>query len=189
MPCCTWTVVLSDQKWPMYHHLGRLLFYSSRCSDALLNQLKHYTMLWTAKCNLASDFSSKCPTLPEHILVHAHIYLADNNLQCFCFFVSCFFDLERVRAFSLNPVTAMIWCLLKTTNKSAKFEILTPFSSFSQWHVKGFSSKCTSLKVAVSRDRKIYCLQARPCIIQPGNFTCWGNEGVNISLAFFLAKD
>ena len=25
----------------------------------------------------------------------------------------------------------------------------------------------------------MYCLQARPCIIQPGNFTGWGSEGVN----------
>ena len=25
---------------------------------------------------------------------------------------------------------------------------------------------------------KMYCLLARPCIIQPGNFTCWGSDGV-----------
>ena len=25
----------------------------------------------------------------------------------------------------------------------------------------------------------IYCLQVRPCISQPGNFTAWGSEGVN----------
>ena len=25
----------------------------------------------------------------------------------------------------------------------------------------------------------MYCLQARPCIIQPGNFRSWGSEGVN----------
>ena len=28
------------------------------------------------------------------------------------------------------------------------------------------------------QDRKIYCLQARPCIFQPGNVTGWGGEGV-----------
>ena len=32
-------------------------------------------MLWTAKGNLVSDFSSKCPILPEHILAQAHIIL------------------------------------------------------------------------------------------------------------------
>ena len=26
----------------------------------------------------------------------------------------------------------------------------------------------------------MYCLQARPCIFKPGNFTDWGIEGVNI---------
>ena len=28
------------------------------------------------------------------------------------------------------------------------------------------------------QDRKIQCLQARPYIIQPGNFTGWGSEGI-----------
>ena len=26
--------------------------------------------------------------------------------------------------------------------------------------------------------RKIYCLEARPCTLQPGNFSGWGSEGV-----------
>ena len=30
------------------------------------------------------------------------------------------------------------------------------------------------------KDRKIHYLLAHPCIIQPGNFTGWGSEGVNI---------
>jgi len=30
-------------------------------------------------------------------------------------------------------------------------------------------------------DWNIYCLQARPCIFQPGNFTDWGSERVNIA--------
>ena len=33
------------------------------------------------------------------------------------------------------------------------------------------------------QDQKIYCLQARPLIVQPGNFTGWGSEGVNLFLA------
>ena len=43
----------------------------------------------------------------------------------------------------------------------------------------GIKSRC------VIRARKIYCLQARPCIFQPGNFTGWGSERVN-SLCFDL---
>ena len=30
----------------------------------------------------------------------------------------------------------------------------------------------------MSQDRKLYCLQAGPCIFQPGNVTGWGSEGV-----------
>ena len=29
-------------------------------------------------------------------------------------------------------------------------------------------------------DRKTYCLQVHPCIFQPGNFTGWGSERVNL---------
>ena len=52
-------------------------------------------------------------------------------------------------------------------------------SSLPHWHVKGSSSKRVALKVDVLQDPKIYCLQARPCIIQPRNCTGWGSEGVN----------
>ena len=54
-------------------------------------------------------------------------------------------------------------------------------SSFSHWPVKGFSSKRIALKVDVLQDRKIDCLQARPSIFQPGNFTGCGGEGVKYS--------
>ena len=30
------------------------------------------------------------------------------------------------------------------------------------------------------KERKIYCLRARPCIFQPGNVTAWGREGVKL---------
>ena len=46
--------------------------------------------------------------------------------------------------------------------------------------MKGFLSKRVALKVDVFQVRKIYCLQARPCIFQPGNFTGLGNERVNM---------
>ena len=32
------------------------------------------------------------------------------------------------------------------------------------------------------KDRKTDCLQARPCIFQPGNVTGWGIEGVNCDI-------
>ena len=31
------------------------------------------------------------------------------------------------------------------------------------------------------QDWKIYCLQARPYIFQPRNFTRWDSEGVNVN--------
>ena len=54
-------------------------------------------------------------------------------------------------------------------------------SSFSHRHVKGFSFKLIALKVDVSQDRKIHCLPGRACLFQPGRFTCWDSEGVNLS--------
>ena len=39
--------------------------------------------------------------------------------------------------------------------------------------------KTHSIKAEVLQDRKIHCLQAGPCIFQPGNFTGWGSERVN----------
>ena len=40
------------------------------------------------------------------------------------------------------------------------------------------ASKRLALNIDVLKDRKIHCLQARPCVIQPGTFTGCGNEGV-----------
>ena len=48
--------------------------------------------------------------------------------------------------------------------------------------MEGPSSQRMALKVDVSQDRKIYCLQARACIFQPGNFTGWSSEGVNVQV-------
>ena len=67
-----------------------------------------------------------------------------------------FWRLKRVLAGSqLTP--SLPWCHLKTTNQSVKSETLKPFLvSFSRWHVKGLSSKCTALKVDVLQGRKIH---------------------------------
>ena len=63
------------------------------------------------------------------------------------------------------------------TNKSVKFETLKPFVFFFTLPCERIVFKTEALK-DVLWDRKIYCLQACPCIIQPGNFTGWGSEGV-----------
>ena len=36
------------------------------------------------------------------------------------------------------------------------------------------------------QDRQVNCLKGRACIFQPGNFTCWGSEGVNVPLSISL---
>ena len=73
-------------------------------------------------------------------------------------------------------------CHLKTTDKSAKFETLQPFCFFLSFappcergfiQTHGTESRCY-------RTGKIYCLQACPPIFQPGKFTGWGNEGVQL---------
>ena len=46
--------------------------------------------------------------------------------------------------------------------------------------MKGFSSKRTVLKVDLSSDPKIQCLQALLCTFQLRFFSGWGSEGVNI---------
>ena len=46
--------------------------------------------------------------------------------------------------------------------------------------MKGFSSKRAALKVDVLQDQETDCLQVRGCITQPGHFTGWGSEGVNV---------
>ena len=46
--------------------------------------------------------------------------------------------------------------------------------------MKRFSSKltkCITLKTD-AKDWKIYCLQVSLRLLQPGNFMCWGSEGV-----------
>ena len=40
------------------------------------------------------------------------------------------------------------------------------------------SPKHIALKVNVLKAREMYCLQVRPCISLPGNFTCRGSERV-----------
>ena len=55
--------------------------------------------------------------------------------------------------------------------------------------MKVFSSKRIVLKVDELKYRKIYCLQARQCINQPGKFTGWGSEDrVNDPPTYFNAN-
>ena len=51
--------------------------------------------------------------------------------------------------------------------------------------MKGTPSKRRALKVDVTGP-EIYCLHARACVIQPGNFTGYVSEGVKTFFLFFL---
>ena len=46
--------------------------------------------------------------------------------------------------------------------------------------------KMVSIERRCVTNQKIYCLQAHVCTFQPGNFTGWGSEGVNVSLSHTL---
>ena len=61
-------------------------------------------------------------------------------------------------------------CNLKTTNKSAKFETLKPFRLlvFALACKRLFTTTLGIESRCVTGPEK-YCLQARPCIFQPGN--------------------
>ena len=65
----------------------------------------------------------------------------------------------------LNPLTAVLAApsLEKRPIEVPDFKSLRLFLLFSHEHVKGFLPKCTVLKVE---------------LLQPGNFTSWGSEGV-----------
>ena len=85
---------------------------------------------------------------------------------------------QSVAAF--NPLMSLPLCHLE--NDQHEREIWNPsaflFFLFWHWLVKGSSSKRVAWKAEVLWDRNINCLQARPCIFQPGSFTGWGSEGV-----------
>ena len=99
---------------------------------------------------------------------------------------------RAVRTTYVRPLTPSLpWCHLKTTDEIAKFETFEPlclfFFFFSQQHFKGFSLIRVALKVDVmgpekqnnNKTKTKTCLQARPCILHPGNITGWGSDGVN----------
>ena len=66
--------------------------------------------------------------------------------------------------------------LLDHSSKSGEFETPKPFCfPFFHRHVEGFFIKMHSIE---SRGDIGHCLQAHPCIFQPGNFTGWDSEGV-----------
>ena len=103
------------------------------------------------------------------------LLMASGHSVCVCLW--CEWLKKKTCIQLLTP--SLPWCHWKMTNKSAKFETFKLLSSFSHWHVKGFSSKRAALQADVSYDPKIYCVQACLCIFQPGNFTGWGSDGVS----------
>ena len=58
----------------------------------------------------------------------------------------------------------------KRTNKSAKLEIIYGFSPHAHEHLKGLLSKFTVLKVDLSQDHQMYCLQACMCAFFSSEF-------------------
>ena len=69
---------------------------------------------------------------------------------------------------------------LKTTNKSAKCQILKPlFRFFSA--IERIFIKMHTIESRLLQAWKTYCLQVHPFIFQPGNFTGWGSERVKPS--------
>ena len=66
------------------------------------------------------------------------------------------------------------------TNESAKFETLKLLCLLFRTDV--WKDIRIALQAEVSQGQKISCLQACPCIFQPGKFTGWGSEGVNQSV-------
>ena len=69
--------------------------------------------------------------------------------------------------------SSLLHLLLQCINKSLNL-------SFLHWHATRFSLKHIALKVDVSQDWKLYCLQVHLCIIQPVNFTGWGSGGIKL---------
>ena len=65
--------------------------------------------------------------------------------------------------------------------KVRNLKSLSPFVVFfALENERVFIKTHIALKVDVLQDRKIYCLQARPRIFQPGIFTVRGSEGVKV---------
>ena len=85
-------------------------------------------------------------------------------------------------ALDFNPSTASM-SLENGYRKSVRnLKLLSHFFNFFSRNgvCLGFESKRIALNVVVLKDRKIYSLQARPCMFQSGNFRGWGSQGVNV---------
>ena len=81
-----------------------------------------------------------------------------------------------------NPFSAMLTAPslgTRTTNKNAKFEIIKAFSP-SAWPHERISVKMHSIESRfVTGPSNILFAGVYVCTFLPGNFTCWGSEGVN----------
>ena len=87
----------------------------------------------------------------------------------------------------INPFAATLAApsLQKTTNKSAKFEIIKAPSSPSRDHVKGFLSKFTVLKENFVEKHQIYCLRACVCaLFSPEILQAGAVKGLSPSLYY-----
>ena len=122
---------------------------------------------------LGSKDTPRASPLTEEL--HAFDTLRPKHLGTALFFPMLLF-LSGILCFvKLTP--SLIRCHLKTTNKIETFETLKHFCLlFHTGMWKDFHQNAQDWK---SQERKIYCLQARPCVFQSGNFTGWAVKGLN----------
>ena len=93
----------------------------------------------------------------------------------------------RIQRQNLKITTPCVWRMLENpgqqTNaaceeclKLNRLNLRSPCLFFALARERTFT-KMYTLNVDVLRDQKIYCLQARPCIFQPGDVTDWRQKG------------
>ena len=70
---------------------------------------------------------------------------------------------------------------LKTTSNGVKFETFSLFAFLLALASERIFIKTHCTDSGCVTELKMLCLQARPCIFQPGNFTGCGSEGVKFS--------
>ena len=76
----------------------------------------------------------------------------------------------------------------KTTNKSTKFETIKFYFFPSHEHLEGFLSKHSVENRFVTEPSDILSGGVYVCTFQPGNFTGWGSEGVDVMAHLVSSK-
>ena len=87
---------------------------------------------------------------------------------------------QRKNRADFNANRSFITVMLFENDSQIKSKPLSLFVFFFTVACKRIFSKTHSVENRCGWTEKIHCLQARPCIFQPGNFTCWSSEGVKM---------